>query len=306
MSISLFNGYRTLPIKPITFPGGEIGVQLPFGRAMNPDPMVINAKLRCSDDVMLLAMTRDALTRAGVKEVGLFMPYIPYARQDRVCTPGESLSVKVFADMINAMRFDRVTVVDPHSEVATALIDRVRVVSQVDILQSWKLFQDFVKRASPATFVSPDAGANKKTAEIAKLFGHYSFIRADKLRELSTGKIIETRVYCDRMDGRLDGQVVECFICDDICDGGRTFIELAKALREKGAAKVHLFVTHGIFSQGTSAMYPHLDSVWTTNSLREEYLTGQGQVFCVFDLAKLVSSKFPRLTQSEPECASTR
>jgi len=53
------------------------------------------------------------------------MPYVPYARQDRVCVPGESFSIKAFAALINMLAFDRVIVVDPHSDVVAAVIARV-------------------------------------------------------------------------------------------------------------------------------------------------------------------------------------
>jgi len=44
-------------------------------------------------------------------------------------------------------------------------------------------------------------------------------------------------------------------IVDDICDGGATFILLAKELYAAGAKEVNLFVTHGIFSKGLIPLY---------------------------------------------------
>jgi ribose-phosphate pyrophosphokinase len=116
-----------------------------------------------------------------------------------------------------------------------------------------KNFRDIV-------LVSPDAGANKKTFEVAKYFST-NFIRADKLRDLTTGQIKETIVYADDLTGKT------AVILDDICDGGRTFIELAKVLKAKGAAKVILFVTHGIFSAGLDPLFAGgIDAIWTTDS----------------------------------------
>jgi ribose-phosphate pyrophosphokinase len=50
-------------------------------------------------------------------------------------------------------------------------------------------------------------------------------------------------------------------IIDDICDGGKTFLELGKKLKELGAKSVLLHVTHGIFSKGRDAMFPYVDVV---------------------------------------------
>ena len=47
-----------------------------------------------------------------------------------------------------------------------------------------------------------------------------------------------------------------------ICDGGRTFVELGKKLKELGATKVNLHVTHGIFSKGKDVFEGTVDEVY--------------------------------------------
>jgi ribose-phosphate pyrophosphokinase len=54
-------------------------------------------------------------------------------------------------------------------------------------------------------------------------------------------------------------------IVDDICDGGRTFIELAKVLRPWTTGKIYLYVTHGIFSNGLDVFNSLIDGVYTAN-----------------------------------------
>jgi len=39
-----------------------------------------------------------------------------------------------------------------------------------------------------------------------------------------------------------------CVIVDDIIDSGGTIVNSAKALKEKGAKEVHVYVTHGVLS----------------------------------------------------------
>jgi ribose-phosphate pyrophosphokinase len=76
--------------------------------------------------------------------------------------------------------------------------------------------------------ISPDAGSNKKIFDLAKSIGYDGeIIRCDKLRDISTGNIIETIVYKDDLNG------MDCLIVDDVIDGGRTFIELSKILKQK-------------------------------------------------------------------------
>ena len=253
-----------LPLKTFLFPGGEVGVKLDTGnlRYLYSDchHQTIVANITSSLDVMTLIMAKDALERFDPTPIHLFMPYVPYGRQDRVCVPGEAFSLKAFASLTNSLGFAKVIVADPHSDVTPAVFDRLRVISQFDIINYYLAFSNRATREG-VILISPDAGANKKTSILAKYFNHEEFIRADKLRNLSTGEIKETIVYADRLDGK------DIIICDDICDGGRTFIELAKVLKSKKANKVILYVSHGIFSKGIATLLANgIDEVYTTNS----------------------------------------
>ena len=52
------------------------------------------------------------------KVVSLYLPYIPNARMDRVKSVNEIFTLKHFCDVINSLEFEKVTVVDPHSDVS--------------------------------------------------------------------------------------------------------------------------------------------------------------------------------------------
>ena len=250
--------------KDFLFPAGEVGIQLKttnYAYKYTKAPyQTIVARLKNSNDILRLLNVVDALRRFDPTPIRLFMPYLPYSRQDRVCNDGESFALGVFVKLINSMGFEKVTIADPHSDVSTAIIDNVNVLSQIDIIGKFDAFTKRVMQRD-VIFIAPDAGSNKKISKLAGYFSHTDFLRADKLRDLATGNIKETIVYADK----LDGQTV--IIVDDICDGGRTFIELAKVLKKKGAAKVVLFVTHGIFSKGSKPLFADgIDEIYTTDS----------------------------------------
>jgi len=260
----MFGDTIELPItKNILFPGGEVGIQLDdFNlkyRYTKAAYQTIIARIMDSNDILRLLNVVDALRRENDTPIRLFMPYVPYSRQDRACNTGEAFSLKVFAKLINSQNFEKVTICDPHSDVVPAVFENIEVISQLAIINNFAEFHGMI--AKGATLISPDAGANKKTSNLAAHFGHSSFLRADKLRDLQTGNIKETIVYADD----LTGQTV--VIVDDICDGGRTFIELAKVLKDKKAAKVVLYVTHGIFSKGVKPLFQGgIDEIYTTNA----------------------------------------
>ncbi len=266
MSIDIYKNNIKLDYKRFVFPAGEVGIKLNLTPKYLWEDCKANitkivARIQNSEDLIALAMIKDALGRADQTNFELYLLYLPYGRQDRVCDKGESFSLKVFTDYINFLKFEKVYIFDPHSDVAGALINNVKILTQFDIIHN---YQPFIKRClKPCYFISPDAGSNKKTAAIAKYFGATSFIRADKLRNLATGEILETIVYCDDLKG------ADVVIIDDLCDGGRTFIELAKALKVKNCGKIVLYVTHGIFSKGPQVLFEGgIDEIYTTNSYK--------------------------------------
>lgn len=271
---------KYLSFKEFVFPGGEVSVKLntwdySYLYTKSPTQTII-ANIHNSDDVMKLEMLKDALERFDNTPINLFIPYIPYARQDRVCDTGESFSIKVFANIINSLKFNKVTIADPHSNVCEAVLDNVKVITQFDIVNDWL---DLTNRAISCKLISPDAGSNKKTSDIAKYLNHRDFVRADKLRDLSTGQIKETIVYCDDFKGQ------DIIIFDDICDGGRTYIELAKVCKQRNCGKILLYTTHGIYSNGVIALFNGgIDELYTTNSFYSD--TTEIKNVNVFNLEK--------------------
>ncbi len=285
MNLQIFRSNRPLDIKIWDFPSGEIGFRIEsvVGNKLFPvvNYQTIFARLNSSKDIMLLIMAVNALRQIDNTPIRLFLPKVPYAQQDRVCVDGESHSLRAFADIINNLNFERVTIIDPHSDVAGAVINNVKIISQLDVINKFEKFH-VVMRGNPV-IVSPDAGANKKTSSIAAYFGHNSFVRADKLRDLSNGQIKETIVYSDKLENKT------AVIIDDICLAGGTFIALAKELKRKGAAKVILYVTHGVFNKGVEILHEGgIDSIYTTNSFKDDLII-YPNVY-TFDIFRFVES----------------
>ena len=220
------------------FPGGECHIKFEAGFAPG-DKVRINTRLNNSDDIMLLQLAVDALRRMDVTYIEAFIPYLPYARQDRVMVPGEPLSVKVMTTLLNALALNKIIIYDVHSEVSTALLDNVNNISNAQMVQA------FIERVGLQNFllVSPDLGAYKKITKLAQSIGYTNeIVTGLKIRDLATGKIIKTDIDKDDLAGKA------CLIVDDICDGGRTFIELAEILKARHAGDLFLLVSHGIFS----------------------------------------------------------
>lgn len=225
-------------VKSKVFSGGEVHVNI---RGLSRgDSVDIVAELKSSEDIMGLLMVVSSLKHSGFELEELYLPYVPYSRQDRVCSVGDAFGLKVFAGLINNLGFNSVLVDDPHSDMVFGLIENCVTQEQHTLLV------EYVQEGS--IICAPDGGSLKKAFKMAQIL-ETNLITAEKVRCTSTGNILTTKVHC----GTLEGKRVT--IVDDICDGGMTFIKLAEALYEKGAEEVSLVVTHGIFSKGKQVLH---------------------------------------------------
>lgn len=244
--------------KSFLFSGGEVHIKLQ-GKA---EEVMISARLNNSDDVMKLLLAVDALRRNGSKNISVLIPYLPYARQDRVMVGGEPLSIKVMCNLINSCGFDKVYIFDVHSEVSLALLDNC------ELITNSSLAKKVLHNHSDYLLVSPDAGALKKIYKLAEALQYTSdIVLCNKVRDVSNGKIKQITVDQDDLDGKA------CFIIDDICDGGATFIGVAKELKKRNAGKVSLIVSHGIMSHGETELAEWIDHIYTTDSIKDSEST---------------------------------
>lgn len=246
--------YNTNDLKTETgnYPAGEVGPTLNSERftGFKVDEITVIAHLPNSDEIMKLLNVVDALRREyGNVKLNARIPYIPYARQDRVVNRGEALGAVPMANLINGLGFHEVVTLDPHSDVMSALIKNIRIVTQTDVFK--RVHSDW----SNIHIVAPDVGAYKKSSAFAKAVGAAGVVVCNKER-------IDGHVTKLTMSADVTG--LNLFVLDDICDGGRTFTELAK--QTTTARKVELAVTHGLFTKGVEVVAKEFDHVYSTTS----------------------------------------
>lgn len=252
-----FPGKREIQFQSFTFSGGEPHIKI------NPDfdvseTITITHRINSFNDFGLLLLAIDALKRMEVKLINVFIPYFPAARQDRVMISGEPLSVKVYADILNSLKLNKVTVFDAHSEVTPALLDNCEVISNHAFIA-----EVLKKIGKEVKLISPDGGALKKIYKVSEYLGGIEVVECSKSRDVKTGKLSGFKVYNDNLQG------MDCLIVDDICDGGGTFVGLAEELKKKNAGKLYLAVSHGIFNKGFDVFQKDFEKIFTTNSFRE-------------------------------------
>lgn len=246
-----------IAFKSFTFSGGEphIKIDTDFDKS---EEVTVTHRINSFNDLGLLCLTVDALKHMDVTLANLVIPYFPAARQDRLMIPGEPLSVKVYADIINGFGFKKVIVLDAHSEVTPAVLDHCYAVP------NHAFIQEVIRLiGTDVTLISPDGGALKKIYKVSEFLGGVEVIECSKSRDVKTGKLTGFKAYTDNLEGK------DCLIVDDICDGGGTFLGLAEELKKKNAGNLYLAVTHGIFNKGFDELKEVFQHIYTTNSFRE-------------------------------------
>ena len=259
-NITIQSDAGPVPHSVFNFSCGEVQVRLLPCPALDDNPssitsisFIITAHLRNSDDIMELLLLNDALRHKykGVrKTISLICPYWPYARQDRVCAPGEANGLSVFNDLINEAAFNYIETWDFHNPNM-----------QPWLIETNRLFPEKLIGKPNDIVVAPDKGGVARAQHYARTHA-LDVLYCDKLRHPADGTILKSIAYVTDQFPIADRDFL---IIDDILDGGRTFIELAKVLRPHTKGKIKLFVTHGIFSAGYDELASVIDEIYVAN-----------------------------------------
>ncbi|CAM1342175.1 ribose-phosphate diphosphokinase [Tenacibaculum aestuarii] len=239
-----------------TFSGGEQHIKI-ISELENVPEVTITHRIQSFNDVGTLLLATNALKNMGIKKLHVVLPYFPAARQDRLMVSGEPLSIKVYADIINSQKYESITIFDPHSEVTPALLNNCKVIDNHKFIE-----QVTQQLSGDLILISPDGGALKKIYKVAAYLQNYEVVECSKSRNVKTGQLTGFKVYANDLQGR------DCLIVDDICDGGGTFLGLAKELKAKNAGNLYLAVSHGIFSKGFGELEKHFTKIFTTDSFK--------------------------------------
>lgn len=232
-SIAKVTGFSYIEIFHKRFPDGELYLRVEGNVA---DSKVV-AVIDCSpprQDICLIEslLASDALYGSGAEEVVLYIPYLPYARQDRQFLEGEAVSAKAVLKAIHSLGVRKLVSVEVHSE-------RVREHFPGELLNIQPLpYMAKIAGVKPSNIiVAPDAGSLKRALSVASITGA-QLVTLSKTRDRISGEVkIEAHSPLD-----LSGK--EVFIVDDMVSTGSTIAEASKALLSGGAERVNVLVAH--------------------------------------------------------------
>lgn len=223
------------PINVTLFPDHTSQVWKLDLNKLHPERATILWEFSHEGEIMHIAQLKMLLDQ-HVDRVYLHFEFLPYGRQDKSVSNDATFGLWTFAAIINSLSFAEVFIMDPHSKMALALLNKSQAVYPNG--QVWRASQ--VTNSNLICY--PDNGALVKYVDIYKNL-QLPHIYGEKVRDQATGYISNYKLVGSCLGKRV-------LIVDDICDGGKTFEILTRDLIHRGAVEVNLFITHGLFTKG--------------------------------------------------------
>lgn len=270
IQIRLSDSSDWVEVKPTIFPDGTSQIwKLPeeFSKPKemygNPMRMVIHIKWNFEFEAELIHVNQLYDLLSPNFNLTLYIPYLPYARQDKKISNTTTFALHTFLEILNANKYPwGIEVFDMHNTYFSSYNHRIKNIEpKKEILQA-------IHQFSPDYLFFPDKGAFTRYSNMFNdeptAFSMLPKIYGEKVRDQLTGNITayEVKTFSEIKLGS------NILIVDDICDGGATFISAIKELKKLGCADVGLYVSHGVFSKGKVPLYDAgFTRIYTTNSL---------------------------------------
>lgn len=264
------------------FPSGEIKVEFDYDKLKNKrtNNFYYEMNVFNSDEIMKMYFASKRMFEivygmtcaqsgyidyAETCTYNLYIPYLPYSRQDRVTLGSrENLicinTLKYFSELINEIKFDWIITLDAHSDKS---FNYIRNLKSPNIFDS--ISRDYL---IDKTICIPDEGARTRLKKSKFYYNdNMVYIYFNKKRSEVDGKLSVS--FCHGSIEKLSCSSNRILVVDDICDGGGTFIMIAKEIRKVSKLPLELYVSNGIFSKGKEDLYKYYDKITCINEVKQ-------------------------------------
>ncbi len=281
--IEIRTAFTTIPYKLINYPDGtqKIDFENDFRSYAGVEDLFLVWKGYRGDEelVTLIYLTRHIQNEWHLNP-GLYLPYVPNARMDRVKDEVyEVFTLKYFTEIINSLNFKFVQVLDPHSNVTSALLDKVKSVSPYGFISNAIDHIKNVKGANKVFLYFPDEGAEKRYSE---LFRESDYLVGHKKRNWRTGEIEGLTITGKNGQNYTIPEDASVLMVDDIISYGGTLSHSAYVLKEMGFSHIYAYATHvedSVLDKDKGTLWKDVenglvDMIFTTDSLfsKKNYL----------------------------------
>src|SRR3989338_5787639 len=252
--------YSELQVKK--FPDGETKIRF-LADVKGKDVILVQSfygdmNWDVNDCVVEAIFAAETARDLGAKKVFLAAPYFPYLRQDKRFKPGESISLKIMAGLVDG-HFDKVFVVDPHLHREAQLSHIFKIHSHKITSNPW--IADYIrKNIKNPLIVGPDWESYKWAQRVAEQIGCKHVI-LEKVRY--SGRKVKVK-----LNKKIDIKGKSLILVDDMVSTGNTLIEAAKDIKRLGAKRFACIAVHGIFVEDALSRLKKANiRVITTNTI---------------------------------------
>jgi ribose-phosphate pyrophosphokinase len=223
-----------------TFPDGESYIRIPEPYPPKHTVVVQTTSPPQDRNLIQLCLMADKLREMGSKVVAV-VPYLAYARQHREYLPGEAVSIRYVAKMLESAGVVRLITIDIHNVEGLSYFT-----IPANSLSAVPLLAEHLKTklsGDKSIVVAPDEGARIRVETLATQLDT-DYLVLQKRRDRSSGEVVSDLVDEVRLDGRT------AVILDDLVSTGGTITKAAAVLKERGASRIMVACTHALLAEG--------------------------------------------------------
>lgn len=196
----------------------------------------------------------------GALGICAVIPYMAYARQDRVFSEGEIASIALVARLFEGVGTSKIITVDIHSLRALSYFTvNIQNISSIPLLANYAIK---TMRLTKPLVISPDSGGIKRAREFANIL-RTDMGALNKSRDKTTGEVT--------INKRLDFNVTDrdVILVDDIISTGGSIVKACEVLKVNRAAKVYAMCTHALLIGNASQRIKKagVEEIISTNSI---------------------------------------
>ena len=271
------------------FADGEVYIEINENIRGNSIFVVQSTSNPANDNLMELLICIDALRRSSAKNITAVIPYFGYARQDRKVVPRTAISAKLVSNLITNAGANRILSVDLHAGQIQGFFD-----IPVDNLFATPIFARHIKKKlslNNLVCVAPDVGGVERTRALSRKI-NVGIAIIDKRRP-APGKSEVMNIV-----GNVKNKT--CVIVDDIIDSGGTIVNAAKALKDKGAKEVHVYITHAVLSglAVEKIEKSNIKKLVTTDTINNSKKIKKSKKIEIISIAPMISEAMKRIANS--------
>lgn len=230
------------------FPDTESYVLIPQLNSLKNKKVTIYHRLFPEPEKRLFELM---LILSRVKEktehIELFVPYLPYARQDRESKRGEAISADVLCEILKSCGIKKLITYDCHFLAKPGNFTRNGL--SIENKSAGRELFSFAKKyfgKDEFCVISPDQGSSYFIENAKGGNGH----SLHKSRGKAKGNGVKNGIHADinGMKGEIDIRGKNICILDDIISTGSTLMHAIAHLKKLGAKKIIVGATHGVFA----------------------------------------------------------